>query len=120
MKKKIQTIETMDIVVFTRQIQEKIETLKATIASVNAENSGIGIDDDDAAIADNIASRMVSTRTTGILKEKCRKLELVLRRIDAGDPDYGYCAECGEPIPVERLLAVPESEYCVDCANMKG
>ena len=26
------------------------------------------------------------------------------------------CANCYEPIPVERLRAVPQTELCVDCA----
>lgn len=37
-----------------------------------------------------------------------------LLRLD--DEDYGMCAECGEPIGIERLVALPASTHCVACA----
>ena len=45
-------------------------------------------------------------------------LELVigaLKRIDDGT--YGTCEECGEPIPSERLAAIPYTPFCVRCAQ---
>jgi RNA polymerase-binding transcription factor DksA len=45
-------------------------------------------------------------------------LELVegaLQRIEDGT--YGTCEECGEPIPGERLDAIPFTPYCVRCAQ---
>ena len=35
----------------------------------------------------------------------------VLQRIDAGT--YGRCEACGEPIPQERLEAVPTARFCI-------
>ncbi len=45
-------------------------------------------------------------------------LELVeeaLQRID--DRSYGKCQDCGEPIPTERLDALPYTAFCVLCAD---
>jgi RNA polymerase-binding protein DksA len=36
-----------------------------------------------------------------------------LRRIEAGT--YGSCQNCGRPIAVERLEAVPYTTQCIDC-----
>jgi DnaK suppressor protein len=36
-----------------------------------------------------------------------------LARMDAGT--YGHCASCGDPIPMERLVAIPEAVRCIDC-----
>ena len=48
---------------------------------------------------------------------KTRRLKLT-RALEAIDtPGYGVCAECGEPIPLARLLALPESDLCVHCAE---
>lgn len=41
-------------------------------------------------------------------------IEHALRQMD--DPDFGLCVECGNPIPQARLLAVPGSRHCVNCA----
>ena len=33
------------------------------------------------------------------------------------DGTYGSCTSCGEQIPVERLLALPEASLCTECAS---
>ncbi|MFW5735122.1 MAG: TraR/DksA family transcriptional regulator [Oceanidesulfovibrio sp.] len=43
------------------------------------------------------------------------RLQHALKRID--EPGFGECAECGEAIPIARLLALPECELCVECAE---
>lgn len=40
-------------------------------------------------------------------------IDAVLARLDT--VDFGMCDTCGRPIPVERLLAVPEASRCVRC-----
>ena len=42
-------------------------------------------------------------------------IERALRRLDLGG--YGDCLECGEPIPLKRLLAQPAAELCVACQH---
>ncbi len=37
---------------------------------------------------------------------------LALEKLDSGT--YGTCETCGEPIPDERLEAVPAARYCVE------
>ena len=46
--------------------------------------------------------------------EAVAELEHSLERADEGS--YGVCAECGKDIPFERLEAVPDTDYCVECA----
>ena len=43
------------------------------------------------------------------------QVEEALARIAAGT--YGRCIECGKPIPVARLEALPYTKLCVDCAT---
>ena len=42
-------------------------------------------------------------------------IDLALTRIDAGT--YGVCEKCGEPIPRERLRALPSAALCVKCKS---
>jgi DnaK suppressor protein len=42
-------------------------------------------------------------------------IERALRRLDRGD--YGVCLDCGEPIPIQRLLVQPAAELCVSCQH---
>lgn len=48
-------------------------------------------------------------------EEKLNKLKLVLNKVD--DADFGICIRCGEPIPIGRVLLMPQSRNCVRCAQ---
>lgn len=50
-------------------------------------------------------------------EERLRNIDQALARLERGN--YGTCAECGESIPVERLMAVPFAIYCVDCQQKR-
>lgn len=48
-------------------------------------------------------------------EEKLARLDEALVRVKVGQ--YGKCMKCHEPIPFERLMAVPFASYCVDCQS---
>ena len=51
--------------------------------------------------------------------EALENVDEALINIDKGD--YGLCIECGEPIPRERLEAVPQANLCIKCkSNSEG
>ena len=47
-------------------------------------------------------------------EEALRQVIAALARIDSDD--YGYCADCEEPIPENRLSFDPAARRCVGCA----
>ena len=44
------------------------------------------------------------------------EIDRALAKIDSGT--YGTCEKCGEPIPKERLKALPYAALCVKCKSM--
>ncbi len=42
------------------------------------------------------------------------RIEIALNRM--GDDEYGWCAECGEPIAYKRLEIDPAAHLCIGCA----
>jgi len=44
------------------------------------------------------------------------KIKHALRRIEEGT--YGICEGCGEDIPIARLKARPDTNYCLDCKTL--
>jgi DnaK suppressor protein len=46
-------------------------------------------------------------------EEKLKSLDEALSQLERGR--YGICMRCQQPIPVERLIAVPFALYCVKC-----
>ena len=47
--------------------------------------------------------------------DKLYKLNLALSKIN--DEDFGICLSCKKPIPLGRILIVPQSQTCVNCAH---
>ena len=46
---------------------------------------------------------------------KLNALKGSLNRIN--EPDFGLCAKCHGIIPLGRILLVPQSRFCVNCAK---
>jgi DnaK suppressor protein len=46
-------------------------------------------------------------------RAELRQVEAALHRLDVGS--YGDCADCGEAIDMQRLLALPAAERCAPC-----
>lgn len=52
------------------------------------------------------------------VEDRLKAIDFALGRLELGR--YGVCANCGEPIPVERLKVVPFAAYCVDCQEERN
>jgi DnaK suppressor protein len=48
------------------------------------------------------------------IEKRIEELEDALARAEKGL--YGVCEDCGNPIGVERLEALPFTVFCIDCA----
>ncbi|MDL2210912.1 TraR/DksA family transcriptional regulator, partial [Desulfovibrio sp. OttesenSCG-928-O18] len=91
------------------RLKEDIENLKEVTKPVNPE------DMDDITRMDAIVNKSVNDAALAAAKSRLAGLEYAAKRFD--DPDFGYCIDCGESIPIKRLLSMPESTLCVDCAE---
>ena len=48
-------------------------------------------------------------------EEEVEQIKFALERVKNGV--YGICSKCGNPIPDDRLAAVPYATRCVGCAS---
>ncbi len=62
-----------------------------------------------------IGTKSINEASLGAARRKLVKLKWALENVDK--PDFGICHECEEPIPVGRILLMPESILCVQCAE---
>ena len=51
-----------------------------------------------------------------LAKTKTRLMKLESSRAFINQEDYGNCRVCKNPIPLGRLMMLPETDRCVDCA----
>jgi len=68
------------------------------------------------------ASQVFEQQRDLALRDRSRldlsRVEAALRALDDGT--YGTCTNCGKPIAVERLEAIPWVATCIDCARKTG
>lgn len=65
---------------------------------------------------DAINNKSVAESALRQAKRKLKKLQLALSKVD-NDPQFGICARCKKDIPPKRLILMPESQHCVNCAR---
>jgi DnaK suppressor protein len=100
------------------EIQQHIATLMGSTASpedaiqasdgvVEPEEEAVDLQqtDEDQAILDNEKALLA-------------EVQQALARIDNGT--YGICSNCGQPIPEERLQAIPWASLCLTCEPEPG
>lgn len=62
-----------------------------------------------------ISSKGINEAALNKARETLSRLERALARIE--NSDFGLCRECEEEIPAKRLMILPETDLCVQCAE---
>ena len=101
-------------------IREKIQVLKQDIISYQQLTKPISPDNSIGRLTrmEAISSKSINEAVLRKASHTLTKLERALQIID--DPDFGLCLECEEPILFARLMIMPETDLCVECADKKS
>lgn len=103
------------------QIKEKvfneIAGLRKEIGSLEEEIKPIAPDNAIGRLTRMEAINAKSMHEANLHSAKVRlaRLENTLARINSDE--FGLCCDCEEPIAFKRLLLIPESIRCVQCAE---
>jgi DnaK suppressor protein len=102
------------------QIREKIATVRKDIDSYAELTKPVAPDDAIGRLTrmDAIGNKSIKEAALREAENTLAKLERALKMIDR--PGFGLCIECEEPIPIARLMIMPESDMCVECAEAMG
>jgi len=101
------------------QAAARVQATAATLDELTHDRAGSN--DDDEHDPEGVTLSSEWSRLTGLAEaaaSELRQVDDALARVDAGT--YGFCANCGKPIPSGRLEARPFAEYCVACAEKLG
>ena len=95
-----------------KRLVEELEQLKAGIrrAHETREGSPFGKREEAAAESFESAQQIVLQES---IKERLTAVEHALGKFDNGT--YGLCDNCGQPIDLARLEALPEASLCLSC-----
>ena len=93
-----------------KKTEELILDYKESTKPISPENA-IG----RVSRMDAINNKSVVEAALRKAEEKFNKLKLVLDKVN--DADFGLCMRCGNPIPIGRILLMPQSRNCSRCAQ---
>lgn len=99
---------------------EHREAVERQLAEHGASGGGVQVDVDEgfADSAQATAERAEVLSLIEQLQSHQREIDEALKRIAGGN--YGDCEKCGQPIPDERLEAIPTARLCVRCKQATG
>ena len=92
------------------KLEEKIAEYKELTKPIAPENASGRVSRMDA-----INNKSVNEAALRKAQEKKNKIKMALMRID--EDHFGLCTGCGKPIPLGRIMLLPGSTRCVQCAG---
>jgi DnaK suppressor protein len=98
-------------------LEERLRALGGRLDQIN-ESLREPEDDDFEEQAADLDDDVVLMSLSRAGRTEANLIAAALKRIEDGT--YGKCMDCGEDIPERRLLALPEAERCVRCAQAFG
>ena len=102
---------------FAQKIQAAITTTEKDIAALEQLTKPIAPDNAIGRLSrmEALSSKSVNEALLVTAWQRLGRLKHALANLD--EDDFGICMECGEPIPMGRILAMPDATRCVQCAD---
>ena len=102
-----------------QKIIEEIETQKHLIESFEETSKPVVPDNAIGRLTrmEAISSQGISEASLNSAKVKLAKLEKALEKVHL--PEFGVCVRCSNSIPQGRIMLMPESTVCVNCAGLR-
>jgi|TARA_B100000749_G_scaffold145594_1_gene111726 DnaK suppressor protein len=101
------------------EIKQKLQEEKKQILMELQTQRAFNQDDFRKDVGDEVDSSVnEQARELSLLmrdrnRDRLEAIEEAIQRMQTGD--YGFCEECGDPIPKRRLIAMPLARMCVNC-----
>lgn len=108
-KKELKNIESLIKEEIEKTIQS-IENYKNLTKPIAPENA-IG----RVSRMDAINNKSVNEAALKQAELKLKNLKITLTNLN--EPEFGICAKCANTIPVGRIMLMPHSRFCVNCAR---
>lgn len=106
----------MDKKIYKRKAEQELTKAEKGIMELEELTKPISPENAIGRISrmDAINNRSVNAAALRTLREKAKKIQSALQRIN--ESDFGICGKCKKAIPDGRLLLLPEATLCVNCA----
>ncbi len=100
------------------KVRAEIERITRDVAHLEEITRPVKAEDmDEITRMDALINKSVNDAALAASRSRLAGLGYALKRLEDDDPEFGFCLECGDAIPMARLMAMPEASHCVDCAG---
>jgi len=98
-------------------IHQEIEKTQNSIANLKELTKPIAPENAIGRVSrmDAINNKSVNDAALQKSKQKLKNLQISLSNLH--DPEFGICAKCNNNIPIGRIMLMPHSRFCVQCAS---
>tara|TARA_Y100000814_G_C12273340_1_gene382590 strand:+ start:329 stop:658 length:330 start_codon:yes stop_codon:yes gene_type:complete len=109
-------LEKKHQILIAKKIDQEIKKTTDSINEYKQLNKPMAPDNAIGRVSrmDAINNRSVLNAALKKAELKLKKLKIVQKEIDT--KDFGVCLNCKNEIPIARLMIVPESKKCINCA----
>ncbi len=99
------------------KIQKKIDEMEEEIIRLEDMTQPISPENSLGRVSrmDAINNKSVAEASLRSVRRRLDKLKDAMTKID--ETGFGDCVRCNKPIPIARLMFMPESTKCVRCAE---
>ncbi|MEO9595512.1 TraR/DksA family transcriptional regulator [Rhodopirellula bahusiensis] len=106
-----ETLKTLRITLLRRRdaLRKALEGDLSLLQELHNQKTGDALDAAADTVQDELNSQLVEVESRELLA-----IEEAIARFEEGR--FGDCEDCGKPIPLNRLKAIP---YAVDCINCR-
>ena len=111
------TMQELNKAEIETQIIDRISKLEKEIEMLKDLTQPISPDCAIGRVSRMDAINNKSVNEAALRKKESQYIALkdALKNIDSDD--FGKCIKCGQTIPLGRIMIMPESKKCVNCAN---
>ncbi len=102
--------------VLKQRIEQSISDTERDISELKELTKPIAPENSIGRVSrmDAINNKSINEAALAQSYTKLDKLKFALNKCN--EPEYGSCKRCGKDIPMGRLMLMPESPFCVNCA----
>ena len=104
------------------RLDARLEELKRTRVAMHRESDGMRgsafahVDNHPGDLGTETHEEELDETAEILFEEEERRIAEARRAL--ADGSYGVCVNCHQPIPTERLSAVPEAVRCLNCQRL--
>ena len=97
-----------------KRLEARLDTLGARIEGIKDELRAPPNPDFEEQATEAEGDEVLEGLEESVLAE-ITQIRMAMQRMQDGT--YGDCVQCGEPIAVKRLEAIPHATLCITCAS---